>query len=198
MKGPIALHRYSARTTLPALDLERAKRFYSKILGLRIAAESADGVAFETGEASGHPPRHGWAERATFFVYPTPNPLRGGHTQMGFLVDDVESVVAALRIKGVTFEGTISPDWRRARALPLSPTATARARGSRTVRATSSVSCSSADRRDAGWRRRRRGVATAHHRPRGDLRSVVESELGEDVRHVAFHRPDREMKALRD
>lgn len=104
MKGPIALHRYSARTTLPALDLERAKRFYSKILGLRIAAESADGVAFETGEASGHPPRHGWAERATFFVYPTSNPLRGGHTQMGFLVDDVESVVAALRIKGVTFE----------------------------------------------------------------------------------------------
>lgn len=104
MRAPLALHRCSVRTTLPALDLERAKRFYSEVLGLRVMAETADGVVFETGEASGHPPRHGWTERATFFVYPTPNPMRGGHTQMGFLIDDMETAVAALRDRGVAFE----------------------------------------------------------------------------------------------
>lgn len=92
------------RTTLPAMNLERAKRFYSEVLGLRIVSESSDGVAFETDGANGGEVGSGWTPRATFFVYPTSNPARGGHTQMGFLVGNIEETVAALRDRGVTFE----------------------------------------------------------------------------------------------
>jgi hypothetical protein len=48
--------------------------------------------------------RSGWARTGTFLVYPTPITERGGHTQMGFLVDDVARTVVSLRAKGVDFE----------------------------------------------------------------------------------------------
>ncbi len=99
------------RSTLPASDLERAKAFYRDTLRLAVVLETPDGVVFEVAADVGQP-RVGWADSATFLVYPTPNTDRGGHTQMGFLVDDLEATVAELKERGVVFEEYDSPGLR--------------------------------------------------------------------------------------
>ncbi len=99
------------RSTLPASDIDRAKAFYRDTLGLALVLETPDGIVFEVSADAGQP-RIGWADRATFLVYPTPNPDRGGHTQMGFLVDDLEATVAELKGRGVMFEEYDSPAFR--------------------------------------------------------------------------------------
>lgn len=95
-----------AWTTLPATDLGRARRFFEEVLGLKVVREDAGGVVFESG--GGGPARRGRSDRSTFLVYPTPNPERGGHTQMAWDVDDIDAEVRSLREKGVTFE---EYDW---------------------------------------------------------------------------------------
>lgn len=92
-----------SRPVMPALDLDRARRFYAETLGLTVLAESPGGVVFESG-GDGAASRAGWADRGYFLVYPTPNPARGGHTQMGWLVPDIEVTMAWLRERGVVFE----------------------------------------------------------------------------------------------
>ncbi|MFN2451065.1 MAG: VOC family protein [Candidatus Dormibacteria bacterium] len=87
---------------MPALDLERARRFYGETLGLTAVQESAGGVVYQLG--GGSTARPGWPDTSYVLVYPTPNPARGGHTQMGWLVDDITATMAALRARGVVFE----------------------------------------------------------------------------------------------
>lgn len=87
------LNEVRCHTTLPAADLERAKRFYSEKLGLEPTTEASSGIFYTTGGG------------AVFSLYPTPNPTRGGHTQMGFAVADIDAAVADLRSRGVEFEG---------------------------------------------------------------------------------------------
>ena len=91
------------RPVLPALDLARAKRFYEETLGLPIVLETPDGIVFAVGSTDG-PSKTGWAPSSTFLVFPSPNPNRGGHTQMGFHVGDVDAEVADLKEKGIVFE----------------------------------------------------------------------------------------------
>ena len=81
----------SAHTTLPVLDMERAKRFYTETVGAIPGEATPGGAFFHLGDSS-------------FTLYPTPNPDRGGHTQMGLRVPDVRAAVAELRSRGVTFE----------------------------------------------------------------------------------------------
>lgn len=81
-----------SHTTLPAADLGRAKKFYAEKLGLNPATESPGGLFYVTGGGT------------RFTVYPTPNPTRGGHTQMGLSVNDIEGAVADLQAAGVVFE----------------------------------------------------------------------------------------------
>ena len=81
----------TVHTTLPALDLERAKAFYKEKVGASSADEADAGAFFTVGETS-------------FSIYPTPNPSRGGHTQMAIRVSDVDAAVKELRDRGVTFE----------------------------------------------------------------------------------------------
>ena len=76
---------------LPALDIERAKAFYTEKVGATPAESSPGGTSFVIGETG-------------FALYPTPNPNRGGHTQMGIQVKDVNAAVRELRGRGVTFE----------------------------------------------------------------------------------------------
>jgi catechol 2,3-dioxygenase-like lactoylglutathione lyase family enzyme len=84
-------------TTLPAADLERAKAFYAEKLGLTPANSGSNGAFYEVGGGT------------RFILYPTPNPARGGHTQIGFTTSDVKGEVAALRSRGVVFEEYDSP-----------------------------------------------------------------------------------------
>lgn len=81
-----------SHTTLPASDLGRAKRFYKEKLGMTPATESPGALFYVTGGGT------------RFTLYPTPNQTRGGHTQMGFSVKDIEKSVAELRAAGVVFE----------------------------------------------------------------------------------------------
>ena len=81
----------TAHTTLPAMDMDRARRFYTEKVGATPAESGEGGSFFTVGNSS-------------FSIYPTPNPNRGGHTQMGLRVPDVRAAVAELRGRGVTFE----------------------------------------------------------------------------------------------
>jgi catechol 2,3-dioxygenase-like lactoylglutathione lyase family enzyme len=87
-------------TTLPAADLNRAKKFYSEKLGLTPASESESGIFYEV------------AGGTRFILYPTPNPTRGGHTQIGFTTGDLERDVADLRSRGVVFEEYDFPGFK--------------------------------------------------------------------------------------
>lgn len=95
MLGDTTVH-----TTLPATDLQRAKQWYQDKLGLSPAEEQSGGIRYETGAGTG------------FFLYPTPNPNRGGHTQMAFSVSDLRAELTALRASGVVFEDYDLPGFK--------------------------------------------------------------------------------------
>ena len=86
--------------TLPAADLERAKQWYADKLGLTPASDSPGGVFYMVGGGT------------RFILYPTPNPSRGGHTQIGFSTDDIEAEVADLKGRGVVFDEYDSPGFK--------------------------------------------------------------------------------------
>lgn len=78
--------------TLPAADLERARRFYSEQVGLTPMAEDREGVFFQCGNGT------------ILGVFPTRGHSGGDHTEVGWVVDDLEGTMADLRSRGVTFE----------------------------------------------------------------------------------------------
>jgi catechol 2,3-dioxygenase-like lactoylglutathione lyase family enzyme len=85
-------------TALPATDLERARRFYAEKLGLTPAHEGPEGLRYDCAAGTG------------FLLFPTSNPDRGGHTQAGIEVPDIEAAVAELRSRGVHFEEYATPE----------------------------------------------------------------------------------------
>ncbi|MGH2963469.1 MAG: VOC family protein [Solirubrobacterales bacterium] len=93
---------------LPATDLERAKRFYAEKLGLT-PRERADELMYECGDGS------------VFFVFQTSISRRGGHTQAGIGVQDIEAAVAELRSRGVTFEEYNTPELRTVDGIATQP-----------------------------------------------------------------------------
>ena len=76
---------------LPAQNVARARAFYADKLGLKPYKEHADHLYFEVGHT-------------TFLIFPSTGAPSGTHDQLGFIVEDVESTVARLQSKGVTFE----------------------------------------------------------------------------------------------
>jgi catechol 2,3-dioxygenase-like lactoylglutathione lyase family enzyme len=85
------LRTFDMLLTLPAQDIERAKRFYEEKLGLTPESEDPGGVHYRSG--------------ATMFdIYPTRFAGTAQHTLGAWMVDDIRAVVAALRERGVAFE----------------------------------------------------------------------------------------------
>ena len=78
--------------SLPAADLERAKRFYAEKLGLTPESELPGGLLYRCGKDS------------RFSVFPSEGEVSGTHTQAIWLVEDLESEVAALKDRGIVFE----------------------------------------------------------------------------------------------
>jgi predicted enzyme related to lactoylglutathione lyase len=76
---------------LPARDVERARTFYADRLDLTPFDERDSHLFYEVGGSH-------------FMVYPSSGTASGTHDQIGFAVEDVESMVATLRTKGVIFE----------------------------------------------------------------------------------------------
>ena len=91
------LANYPIHATLPATDLERAKRFYSEKLGLTPESEAPGGIFYRCGGDT------------RFLVFPSGGTASGQHTQMGWTVDDIESEVAGLKARGVVFEEYETP-----------------------------------------------------------------------------------------
>ena len=83
-------------TRLPAKDLQRARRFYSEKLGLQPVEERPGALRYQCGSG-------------VFALFLSSGSASGDHTQMGWDVDDIESTVAALRLRGVVFEEYNSP-----------------------------------------------------------------------------------------
>lgn len=85
--------------TIPASDLERAKAFYRDRLGLTPVVETAAWLTFRAGDGF-------------FQLYPTRYAGTAEHTLGGWVVDDIEAAVAALREQGVAFEEYDFPDLK--------------------------------------------------------------------------------------
>jgi catechol 2,3-dioxygenase-like lactoylglutathione lyase family enzyme len=86
-------------TRLPAQDLERARAFYAAKLGLEPVEERAGGLRYRCGGCN-------------FALFQSAGRASGDHTQMALEVDDIESVVAELRRRGVVFEEVDVPGLR--------------------------------------------------------------------------------------
>lgn len=78
-------------TRLPAQDLERARSFYSRKLGLDPIEERPGGLLYRCA--------HG-----QFSLFQSSGAPSGTHTQMAWEVDDLQATVDELRRRGVVFE----------------------------------------------------------------------------------------------
>jgi len=78
--------------TIPAADLDRARRWYQEKLGISPRAEEPMGVIYDLGGGTG------------FLLYSTPNAGQAPNTLASFESSDVRADVTALRKRGVVFE----------------------------------------------------------------------------------------------
>jgi len=78
-------------TRLPAQDLDRARRFYADKLGLEPAEERPGALLYRLGDCQ-------------FALYRSAGTAPGTFTQMGFEVDDLDTMVAELVRRGVALE----------------------------------------------------------------------------------------------
>jgi catechol 2,3-dioxygenase-like lactoylglutathione lyase family enzyme len=77
--------------TLPAGDIDRAKRWYAEKLGLTPLKETEAWITYRCGSS-------------ILQLYPTSSGGHAQHTLGGWVVDDLEAAVAELRARGVEFE----------------------------------------------------------------------------------------------
>ncbi len=78
--------------SLPAHDIERAKRWYAEKLGLTPSMDLGPaGQLYQSGGTN-------------WLVYETPSAGTGKHTLGGWVVPDIDAAMQELRAKGVKFE----------------------------------------------------------------------------------------------
>jgi catechol 2,3-dioxygenase-like lactoylglutathione lyase family enzyme len=106
-----------AHATLPAVDLERAKKFYEGTLGLRVIFEDpSPGAVIQAGEGS------------TIYIYQRAA-TKADHTAAGFRVKDVEAIVKELKAKGVMFEDVDVPGLKTVEGIATMTTPTGEFKG---------------------------------------------------------------------
>ena len=88
--------------SLPCRDLQRAKSFYAGQLGLTPASEGPAG-AFYAGR-----------DGTRFILFPSSGSASGTHSQMGFMVADIDAEVRSLKQRGVQFEQYDFPGFDKA------------------------------------------------------------------------------------
>ena len=77
-------------TTIPVVDLERARQFYGETLGLRLLFEGGPSIRFEAGHGS----------QVSIFRR---GPTKADHTVAHFEVRDLDLTIRELEAKGVQF-----------------------------------------------------------------------------------------------
>ena len=91
------LERAVVESTIPARDLERARRFYAEKLGLTPTSEERIGL------------RYRLADGTRFRLFKSGGTASGAHTQMALMVEDLVATVQELRSRGVQLEEYDSP-----------------------------------------------------------------------------------------
>ena len=87
--------------TLPAQDIQRARKFYEQKLGLTPLMAMPDGGAvYQTGA------------NTAFSVFPSTGKASGDHTQITLRVADVTATVGELKKSGVRFEEYDFPGFK--------------------------------------------------------------------------------------
>ena len=89
-----------AHTTLPVVDLDRARAFWEGTLGFAPFETYPSAVLYRTDEGS------------VFALSRGSSAASGSTTQMAFAVPDVEAEVAELQARGVVFEAYYFPSLR--------------------------------------------------------------------------------------
>jgi catechol 2,3-dioxygenase-like lactoylglutathione lyase family enzyme len=84
------LQSQTAFSSFSVNDLQKAKEFYGRTLGLKVS-ESKEGLELHPGDTD-------------VFVYPKPNHKPASFTVLNFVVGDIEKAVDELKNKGVKFE----------------------------------------------------------------------------------------------
>jgi catechol 2,3-dioxygenase-like lactoylglutathione lyase family enzyme len=92
--------------TIPATDLERAKKFYSEKFGLEPDEEIPGGFVYRCKDS--------W-----FLLYPTQFAGTAQHTLGGWLTDNIESEVAELKSRGVVFEEYDYPNLKTVNSIAM-------------------------------------------------------------------------------
>ncbi len=96
---------------LPAVDLERARRFYAEKLGLTPEREVIGALFYRCGEYT------------QFLLFPSEGTANGTHTQASWIVDDVEAEVAELKARGVVFEEYDTPSFKTVQSIAITEVA---------------------------------------------------------------------------
>ena len=84
---------YPVTANVPTTDVDRAAKFYTDVLGLNESRRMGDEVVF-----------YDCGNGTTLEVFRTRGSVASGHTEAGWLVDDIDAVVSGLRDAGVEFE----------------------------------------------------------------------------------------------
>ncbi len=83
--------------TIPAADMDRAKKFYEEKLGLSPKSEETGGLFYEC------------AGGTSFVIFPSPNAGKNTMTYAGWETPNIEATMKELKEKGVVFEEYDSP-----------------------------------------------------------------------------------------
>ena len=87
------LTKAAVTTMLPVKDLNRAREFYEKKLGLRPLGAKQDGKFLFAGGDGG-----------TIALFPKPEGTKAEHTAVSFQVQDIAKEIKDLKQRGVVFE----------------------------------------------------------------------------------------------
>ncbi len=87
-------------TMLPVIDMERARAFYEKCLGLKPTGFKPDGkFIYQIGGS-------------TLALFPKPEGTKAEHTAISFEVPDIAASIIELKNAGVVFEDYDFPDFK--------------------------------------------------------------------------------------
>ena len=90
----------SVTTMLPVIDMERARAFYERCLGLRPSGLRPDGkFIYQVGGS-------------TLALFPKPDGTKAEHTAISFRVPDIASSITELKAAGVAFENYDFPGFK--------------------------------------------------------------------------------------
>jgi catechol 2,3-dioxygenase-like lactoylglutathione lyase family enzyme len=92
----VGLYNFPSQAAVPAVDLERARRWYEQKLGLSPSEDIPGQLTYECGGTK-------------FVLFQSSGAASGTHTQMAWIVSDLDSVMAELRSNGVEFEEYDTP-----------------------------------------------------------------------------------------